>query len=404
MRGGTKAHGEGLYRISLGSDGVPAAEPVASSGESTAISLLRSDVPEAITLSSEPDSDDAYFRWWLSRHNVRHEVVLRHTATGLTRRSTETQTPDSYPRYYWWYGDLDGAPGPNGAYTWELTVTPLNGIGEPFRTSGAFTLSRTGTPHDFNDDGSPDILARDTAGRLWREDTHYTNYKLKPLRRTLVGGGWQVYDRIEATGDLAGSAVGDLLARDKAGALWFYRGKGDGGFTDRARIGTGWGAYDKITGGSDLTGDGRVDVLATDRSGGLWLYPATGNVNAPLGDRKKIGGGWAIYNQITATGNLAGAPAGDLVARDAAGVLWLYLGKGDGTFAPRTKVDDGGWNKYTQLIAVGPLHVGRTNALLAIGLAGVTSHEATGSWRYPLSYRSSEPLFAGEIATFNDYS
>ncbi|MFD3998213.1 VCBS repeat-containing protein [Streptomyces sp. NPDC058583] len=402
MRGGTKAHGEGLYRISLGSDGVPAAEPVASSGESAALGLLQSGVPEAITFGG-PGGHDEVLTWQLSRHNVRFEVALRHTATGLTRRDTKTSYPQSGGLYYWWNGNLDGAAGPSGAYTWELTATPLNGIGEPVRTSGAFTVSHTGAPHDFNSDGSPDILARDAAGRLWRDDTYYADTKLKSARRTLLGGGWQVYDRIEATGDLAGSTVGDLLARDTAGALWFYRGKGDGGFTDRARIGTGWGIYDKITGGSDLTGDGRPDVLATDRSGGLWLYPATGNVNAPLADRKRIGSGWGVYNQITAAGNLAGTPAGDLVARDAAGVLWSYLGKGDGTLGPRTRIG-GGWNKFTHLVASGPLHAGYYNTVLGIGPAGTVSYFATDTADWPLAYGRSEALYAGETAKFNDYS
>ncbi|MFF3838290.1 hypothetical protein [Streptomyces sp. NPDC001930] len=86
--------------------------------------------------------------------------------------------------------------------------------------------------------------------------------------------------------------------------------------------------------------------MATDKSGDLWLYQATGNAKAPFTTRKRIGGGWSVYNRITATGNIGGSPAGDLVARGTSGVLWLYLGKADGTFAGRTRIG-GGWNTYT---------------------------------------------------------
>ncbi|MFF8097911.1 FG-GAP repeat domain-containing protein [Streptomyces sp. NPDC016675] len=79
-------------------------------------------------------------------------------------------------------------------------------------------------------------------------------------------------------------------------------------------------------------------------------YPAKGD--GTFADRKRIGGGWGVYNQLTATGNLAGAPAGDLVARDEAGILWLYLGKGDGAFAPRSKISSG-WSTYGEKI-IGP--------------------------------------------------
>ncbi|KQX50066.1 hypothetical protein ASE09_17200 [Streptomyces sp. Root66D1] len=49
-----------------------------------------------------------------------------------------------------------------------------------------------------------------------------------------------------------------------------------------------------------------------------------------------------MYKEVTAVGNVAGAAAGDLVARDSAGVLWLHLGKGDGAFAPRTRFGPAG--------------------------------------------------------------
>ncbi|MGA4980349.1 hypothetical protein [Streptomyces cinereoruber] len=84
--------------------------------------------------------------------------------------------------------------------------------------------------------------------------------------------------------------------------------------------------------------------MATDTVGAQWLYRATGNASGPLATRNKIGlSGWQKFNNIEATGNIAGTAAGDFVARDTAGVLWLYQGRGDGTFAVRVK-SGSGWN------------------------------------------------------------
>ncbi|MYS10195.1 hypothetical protein GTW71_28035, partial [Streptomyces sp. SID6041] len=130
---------------------------------------------------------------------------------------------------------------------------------------------------------------------------------------SLVGGGWQAYDRIEATGNIAGAAAPEVVARDRSGVLWLYQGTGNGRvpFTTRTRIGGGWQAYTLLTGGSDLTGDGRPDLVATDGSGRLWLYRSTGSATGPFAARRLIGGGgWQTYDRIAATGNLAGAAHG----------------------------------------------------------------------------------------------
>ncbi|TXS49087.1 VCBS repeat-containing protein [Streptomyces sp. t39] len=115
---------------------------------------------------------------------------------------------------------------------------------------------------------------------------------------------------------------------------------------------TGW-HYRQIAAGSDLTGDGRPDLVASDSHGARWLHAATGAESAPFAPRGKIGlRGWRSINHLTATGNIAGGPTGDLLARDTAGVLWLYQGRGDGTFTTRVRIG-GGWNAYTHIIGIG---------------------------------------------------
>ncbi|WP_406066167.1 VCBS repeat-containing protein [Streptomyces sp. NBC_01077] len=68
---------------------------------------------------------------------------------------------------------------------------------------------------------------------------------------------------------------------------------------------SGWGGYNKLAGGSDLNGDGRPGLLATDGTGKLWFYNGTGSSTAPFATRVKVGGGWGVYNHLTAVGNIS---------------------------------------------------------------------------------------------------
>ncbi|MFF5925955.1 FG-GAP repeat domain-containing protein [Streptomyces hydrogenans] len=389
VQGGTLAQGEGLFRIRAGADGKPVVTMIATNKVPVKLVLGSPAIPSTIDLGR--NGGTANLDWTLSRINVEAKVTLRHRRTGKTLTTTFSPPYDGYPaphtaRFHW-----DGTIGGgleralNGPYDWQFTATPLDGLGPAVSSSGSFTVTREVNPRDLNDNGSPDLLVRDRAGTLTRLDTFHVPADRRIFGQvdSAVGGGWQIYDRVETTGNLGGTAVGDLVARDRSGVLWLYQGNNRGGFLGRVQVGGGWQAYDKLAGGSDLTGDGRNDLVATDRSGVLWLYPGTGSATRPFATRKKIGGGWQAYDRIAATGNLAGGAAGDLVARDRAGVLWLYLGKGDGTFAPRTRIG-GGWNAYTDITGAADMNDDGRNDLVAMDSRGETFvHQGTGSWKAP---------------------
>ena len=334
--GGTLAQGEGVYRVSQGPDGVPVVAMVAGTGQPTVLALTSSSVPPVATLS--PAHWKA--RWQLSRGNAEVVLTLRNTATGAVDTSylyprdtpTEPTWMDTHGLITFdWDGRLGTRVGPNGAYTWQLTATPFNGIGPVLKASGAFTVARTPAPHDFTDNGSPDLLGLDSSGVLWREDTFPAGKSgmVVPDARVRIGPGWNTYDRIAAVGNIAGSSAGDLVARDRSGVLWLYTGTGKGQFAARTRIGGGWGIYTQLTGMSDVNGDGRADLVARDASGVLWLYTGTGRAAAPFAARTRIGGGWNVYTQLVGVGdgNVDGRP--DLVAEDRDGTAWVYLGTGD---------------------------------------------------------------------------
>ncbi|MEV8587627.1 VCBS repeat-containing protein [Streptomyces sp. NPDC051180] len=401
VQGGRMTDGEGLFRITESATEPQVALVAPTPGASSTPSVVGSKVPAVAQL--DRNGGLVPMEWTLSRSNVTLDVTLRHNATGkaFTKRLVEPTAPARLT----WDGLTGGVSAPNGAYTWQVVATPLNGIGGQGYATGSFTVARQANPHDLTDNGSPDLLARDASGTLWRDDTldWPVAGQVTPAKpRVKVGAGWNAYNLIESAGNIAGAPAGDLIARDTTGVLWSFLGKGDGTFANRVKIGPGWGVYTAMAPGSDLTGDGKADMVATDTAGVLWLYKGTGAWNAPYSGRTRLGPGWGAYNQITATGNISGGPAGDLVARDASGVLWLYQGKGDGTFAGRVRIG-GGWNAYSQLVGVGDANNDGRPDLLAYGAAGTHVFLGTGSWSAPFT-KSTTPLYAGEGTKFTSVS
>ncbi|MER6786951.1 VCBS repeat-containing protein [Streptomyces sp. NPDC000658] len=399
VRGAT-TDADGLFRIREATGGLPSATLVADTGRLAPVKVTEAKAPAAVSL--EKPGTTVAMEWTLSRANATVDLTLTHTATGrkLTERLAQPVAGSRFA--FVWNGLLDGGSAPNGAYTWQITATPVDGVGGPATAQGSFRVSRQANPHDFTDNGSTDVLARDSSGVLWRDDLFDwpSDGKVTTARRTRVGAGWQGYNQIEAVGNLAGSSTGDVVARDASGVLWMYQGKGDGAFATRVRVGGGWQIYKKITGGSDLTGDGRSDLLAADAAGVLWLYRGTGSSSAPFASRVRIGGGWQIYHQITAVGNVAGATAGDMVARDASGVLWLYQGNGAGKFTARVRVGSG-WNAFSRIVGAGDVTADGRPDLIAYGPNGTYVYRSTGSTTAPFS-RLTTNLYAGEGGKFND--
>ncbi|MFI5638788.1 FG-GAP repeat domain-containing protein [Streptomyces goshikiensis] len=200
--------------------------------------------------------------------------------------------------------------------------------------------------------GTGEVVGRDAAGVLWHYRRQFGTQS-GFADRTRVGGGWNIYNQLIGAGDIYRDGKPDLLARDNAGVLWLYKGTGNPGspFQDRVRVAGGWNVYDQLIGSADVTGDGRPDLLARDKAGVLWLYKGNDNPTVPFDERTRIAGGWNVYDQFSLVGDITGDNRADLVARDAAGVLWLYKGNGKQPvpFDDRIRVGSG-WNTYEQLL------------------------------------------------------
>ncbi|MFF8608799.1 FG-GAP-like repeat-containing protein [Streptomyces sp. NPDC015346] len=393
VRGGTADRGEGLYRIAPGADGRPTAELVSAPGDPIT-AVLGSEVPQVVDFDRSSGVD---LKWRLSHGNAKVSLTLTHKLTGESVYHSWTPAgavaESGAATVGWtWRGEFQGlstSVAPNGEYTWQLEVFPTDTSARRVRETGTLTVVRKPASHDYSDNGTPDIFARDKEGRLWKADTSDgTGGGIYGEARE-VDSGWGIYDRIESVGDVSGSTAPDTIARDLNGGLWLFRGTGLGRtpLESRTPLGGGWNTYDQLAGGSDLTGEGRADLVAFDKAGDLWLYKGVGSDTSLYEPRKKIGWGWGIYNQITAVGNVGGAPAGDLLARDKDGVLWLYPGKGDGTFASRVRLG-GGWNAYTRLVGIGDANKDGKPDLYAYGPDGSTYlYRGTGDASAPFAPR-----------------
>ncbi|THA77752.1 VCBS repeat-containing protein [Streptomyces sp. A0642] len=401
LRGSRDADGDGLFRVAPGPDGMPTVTKVAETGQvMPPLEIQQVHVPGTVDL--DKTGGKVPLGWTLSRADAYLDVTLTHTVTGkkFTKRLT---APASGTRFSFdWDGVIGGVDAPNGMYGVEAEAALLDGVGDPAYQGWLMNLVRTANPHDYTNNGSTDVLARDASGVLWRDDLRDrpVNGQVKSVQRTKIGAGWGTYKQIEAVGNVGGATPGDVIAVDGSGVQWLYLAKGDGTFAPRVQVGAGWQIYKKLAGGSDLDGDGHPDLVATDGAGVLWFYKGTGNYAKPYAPRVKVGGGWQIYNQLTAVGNIAGTAAGDLVARDTHGVLWLYQGNGTGGFTARVKIG-GGWGAFSQLVGAGDLDSDGRPDLIAYGSGGTYVYRSTGSATAPFS-RQTTSLYSGESTKFNN--
>ncbi|NMR31783.1 chitobiase/beta-hexosaminidase C-terminal domain-containing protein [Crystallibacter degradans] len=202
--------------------------------------------------------------------------------------------------------------------------------------------------NDFTGDSKADLITTDRSGKLWLY-VGKNNGGYEPRKQ--IGWGWNSMTSLVSTGDTDGDGKADLVARDTAGKLWHYAGKGTGWFAPKKQIGWGWNIMTSIVGPGDFNGDDKNDLVARDKAGDLWLY--AGHGNGWYAPKQKIGWGWNSMTMIVGPGDFNRDGDADLVTRDRAGDLFLYEGDGNSSYAPKRKIGWGGWNSMTMIVGPG---------------------------------------------------
>ncbi|MEU9855320.1 VCBS repeat-containing protein [Streptomyces sp. NPDC047974] len=361
----------------------PAPTPATAAGAATGdLVVTRMEMPTVIDFD-EP-GDLAPMVWEFDRPVTIRQFELYHSGTSGHMWALRTSVEPSSSHRFELPSYTSKRMSPlAGEYTWKMTAYDAADPEKSVVREGGFTLNRPPAPRDYDANSVPDVLMQSAGGGMTAYDTEMLRRQKAGSKDPwyefptgLSGPDWRQYTLAAAPGDLGGSGAPDVVGRDGDGVLWLHQGEGQK-LLPRTKVGGGWQVYNKITGGSDLNNDGRGDLLATDTAGVLWFYASTGDATAPFKPRVKIGGGWQIYNLLTAPGNIAGAAGGDLLARDKDGVLWLYLGKGDGTFTARRQIG-GGWQRFTHLAGLGDQNRDGRVDLYGIGAAGSRYYPTTG--------------------------
>ncbi|MFD9035504.1 N-acetylmuramoyl-L-alanine amidase [Streptomyces sp. NPDC059567] len=183
----------------------------------------------------------------------------------------------------------------------------------------------------------------------------------------------------------------NVIARDSSGAYWQYQGTGNANFQflRRYRAGTGWNVYNLVTPMTALRADGIGDVVGRDASGVLWYHQGSGNPNSPFKGRVKVGSGWGGYDQIVGARDLTGDGKADLLTREKSGAVYLFQGTGNpaAPFTGRTQLGTG-WHVYSTIVGAGDLTGDGKADILGRDKTGVLwMHKGTGNATAPYASR-----------------
>ncbi|MET9683973.1 trypsin-like serine protease [Streptomyces coeruleorubidus] len=123
------------------------------------------------------------------------------------------------------------------------------------------------------------------------------------------------------------------------------------------QIADNWSSRTRIITPGDVTGDYLPDLLSVDSAGVMWIYPGKGN--GTFAPRVKVGSGWNQYNSVRGHGDFTGDGKTDLIARSkSGGYVYLYKGTGtagSGAFSGRIKVRTWSSTTYNAFDATGDI-------------------------------------------------
>ncbi|GAA4199287.1 FG-GAP-like repeat-containing protein [Actinocatenispora rupis] len=160
-------------------------------------------------------------------------------------------------------------------------------------------------------------------------------------------------------------------------ATWWYGTTGTlhaGAVTETWKLGSGSTQVSALVPFGDINDDGYGDLLARTGDGVLYAYLGTGEGGFRSAKKVRLGGGYNAYSALLSVGDVDRDGYDDLVERDSSGTVWFKGGTGKTALKARVQIATG-WNTYTRLAAVGDVNGDGRGDLIAVDHNNVV-------WRY----------------------
>jgi len=241
-------------------------------------------------------------------------------------------------------------------------------------------------------------LSGDSRADLFlRNSSTKTGYELDSKGTTLASrvswGSFSGYNVILQT-DLNRDGYQDFILRNSStGAVYWEHYVPSSSSWSKTQIFSNWATRTRTVAPGDVTGDYLPDLLSVDSGGTLWIYPGKGN--GTFATPVKVSTGWNQYNALLGHGDFNGDGKTDLIARNkSTGYVYLYRGTGQagsGAFSSRIQVRTWSTTTYNTLDAVGDV--------TGDGKADFVARTPGGTlYLYPGTGKASSEIFATRIS------
>ncbi|MEU8570910.1 trypsin-like serine protease [Streptomyces pathocidini] len=245
---------------------------------------------------------------------------------------------------------------------------------------------------DLNRSGRADLFARAaTGGKAYQYISEGTSF----APRQALSGSWSAYNLV-LQADMNRDGYQDFIIRRRSdGAMyWRHRSATSSTYVD-TKIASDWGTRKFTAAPGDVTGDRFPDLLSVTSGGTLYLYPGKGD--GTYQPRITAGSGYSGYNSLRGKGDFTGDGKPDLLARAGGGAVYLLPGTGKAAapFGARIKVRD--WAQYNGFAATGDM--------TGDGRADYLARSSSGTlYLYPGTGKSTSEIFATPVKIGNGWN